>query len=361
MATKKILVFHPDIYLHHTSNEYSINIYKILTKHRDVRSFEWFLKHPFNMNVDTMFLNWYENTVGNTNSIITQYVAYALKYWILKFAKKRGIKIIFAYHNKTPHNITKESRLYETVIRPFILKYLKISDEIAIISKKTEQYLQAEYKEIELAEKISYIPHGTYKKYKVDLSTLAERYKISTTTPLFVMLGKMGKYKNTDIAIKAFTNADIDATLLLIGGCEKQYRDYLMELIGDNSSIISSFEAVSDEDYSGLMQLANAVILPYENTSLNSGVMINAFSNGTTVIGTNIEMLQDFPNDLVYGYNYKGREDHIKSLSEQMTKAYLEKEKLKEKGQKLEELINENNSWDQVEHAICEMLKEEVF
>ena len=99
--------------------------------------------------------------------------------------------------------------------------------------------------------------------------------------------------------------------------------------------------------------MADAVVLPYENTSINSGMMINAFSNGTTVIGTNVEMLQDYGSDVVYGYSYSNTGQHIAALAEAMRRAERDgKGKLSAKGHKLEELMNLCNEWSKVEEAL---------
>lgn len=345
-----ILIFHPDINTHKTSNENHIKTYECLSKVKDVKSFEWFLKHPFHKNIDTMFLNWYENTLKNKKNFI-QKIQYFVKKLILLFAKARNIKIYYAFHNKTPHNIKKESGLYKKTVRPFMAFCLKKADRVVILSKGSVRYLQKEFPEVELKDKIFYIPHGTYTKHEYDPEELKKKFNLNEGL-LFVCLGQISTYKNTDIAVKSFVKANIKGTFLVAGKGDEDYVQKLKEEGNDNVIIYPNF--ITDEEYSGLMQMADIAVLPYETTSLNSGVMFNAFSNGTSVAGTKIEMMEDFSEELVYGYTYHSKDEHVLELARAMKKAEADYNDgtLKDKGRQLEELIRKDNNWEKIRAVI---------
>lgn len=351
---KKILIFHPDIHLHKTNNEYTKKIYGILKKKYDVKSFEWFLRHPFSKNVAFMYLNWFENTVGRHN-ILLQKVQYRLKYYFLCFSHFRKVKIAYVVHNKTPHSVIEASPIYQRAAKPFMEKALNKADIIIELCSHTESYLKNEFNLSNADDKIILVPHGKYTKYECKIDKYLEKYNIGQNEMVFCFVGKMDKYKNIDIIIKAFYQANIKGKLLLVGKCDDMYKKTLHDLIID-SRVVCDFSFVSDEDMSGLFQMAHAVVLPYENTSINSGILINAFSNGTTVIGTKIEMLQDYSEELVYGYSYETVEEHILELSKAMKRAELdfENNRLKEKGSNLEILMQKNNDWKNIE---TELLK----
>lgn len=356
MKNKRIIVFHPDINVHKTRNEYTHKVYSILEEKYDVRSLEWFIAHPFNKDIVCIYLNWYENTIGKDVFLI-QKLQYSIKYAILCFAHIRRIKIIYVIHNKTPHNLLVTSELYQNIVKKFMEKSLNLVDIIIELCEHTTVYLENGFRIRNLRNKIRFIPHGKYTKYDCGIEKYLSKYGIKRDELLFCFIGQMDKYKNIDLIIEAFYESCVKAKLLLVGKCLNDYKDYLESIIKDNS-IIRDYTFVSDEDMSGIMQAAHAIILPYENTSINSGIMINAFSNGTTVIGTNIEMLQDYPQNLVYSYSYGNRKEHIQALSNAIRLAEddFQKGAIKEKGNRLESIMNEKNTWEDIKLKLLSII-----
>ncbi|WP_318709670.1 glycosyltransferase family 4 protein [Candidatus Acetatifactor stercoripullorum] len=356
MDKKRILIFHPDIYVHRTNNEYTKKMYAILEKKYEVKSLEWFIKHPFDRAVDCMYLNWYENIIGKP-SVVAQNFQYMLKYAVLIWAKCRKIKIVYVVHNKTPHSIDMDSSVFRFAAKPFMNRVLNIADVIVELCKHTESYLQSAFKVKGLHDKMVLIPHGRYTKYKCDLALYRSKYSIKDSELLFCFVGKMDRYKNVDVIIKAFYMSKVCGKLLLAGKCDEHYKQVILDMVKDEN-IICDFGYVTDKDMSAIMQMAHAVVLPYDKTSINSGIMINAFSNGTTVIGTRIEMLFDFDESKVYGYSYAGKEDHIVALSKSMERAYNDftSGRIKIKGCLLEKQILHENDWNSIESKMLETI-----
>lgn len=351
MKQKEFLVFHPDIYRHNTNNEYTKKIYSILNSEYEVKSFEWFLTHPFSKNIKAIYLNWFENTIGNDRLFIQKF-QYAIKLLVLWFAHIRKIRICYVIHNKTPHSISETSLIYRKASKKFIQKALNLSDRIIELCVSTEKYLSEEFSVKDLSVKIRLVPHGNYTKYTCDRNELLKKYGLGKEDFVLAYVGKMDKYKNIDLIIKAFYKADIQGFLLIVGKIEPEYEKEIKKTITDNR-VITDFSYVSDENMSGIMQIADAIVLPYDKTSINSGIMINSFSNGTTVIGTNIEMLQDYEGDLVYGYTYYNKKDHINKIAREIKKAETDgKIILDNKGKQLEECVNRNNNWTLVRKCL---------
>lgn len=359
MKDKKILIFHPSINEHPTNNEYTKNIYEMLQTKYDVKSLEWFIKHLFNKNIKGIYLNWYENTIG-PDIMLVQKIQYFLKYCLLLAAKAKKCKIYFVVHNKTPHGMNKNSVCYKYAVKPFLTKCLNIADHIIVLCRPTEKYIKGEFKVKQLHKKLCFIPHGKYTKYKCDLNFYRKKYQIEKDELVFCFVGKMDRYKNIDIVIKSFYEAKICGKLLLAGKCDEEYRNKISVLIQD-TNVICDYRFVSDEEMSAIMQVADAVVLPYDNTSMNSGIMINSFSNGTTVIGTDIEMLQDYPHDLVYGYTYSNEQEHIEALARAMKTAEVDfkTDILKQKGKKLETMVNNDNTWEVVQRKLLKIVNME--
>ena len=344
---RSIIIFHPDIKTHHTNNEYTKKIYGLIESKYRIESLEWFVRHPFNKNIHSLYLNWYENTVGSER-VHVQKIQYILKILILKIAKIRKIKVVYVVHNKTPHNISMTSDIYREAVKPFMNKALNMSDVIVELCKHTEDYLESEYRIKGLHDKTVLVPHGKYTKYKCLTEKYRGKYKIDDNEFVCCFVGKMDKYKNVDIIIKAFYKSGIKAKLLLVGKCDEKYEGEITKLIKDDK-VICDFTYVTDKEMSAIMQAVDAIILPYENTSINSGIMINSFSNGTTVIGTDIEMLRDFPDDLSYSYSHDGK-NHVHMLTNALKKAYDDYQtgEYRKKGKELEKIVERNNNWDVV-------------
>lgn len=356
MKSKDIVVFHPDIYKTETDNEYTKNICNVIKSRYDIKSVMWFIKHPFDSRVRCLYLNWYENT-KTEKSFLVQWISYQIKLIALRIAHIRKIRVVYVVHNKIPHALNKNSKIYRRCTKPFMKKALRLSNTVVGLCNETEQYLKVEYEIKDIAKKMYILPHGKYKKYECNLNKIRKRYGISDKELLLTSVGRMDKYKNIDVIIRAFYKANIKGKLLLVGKCDEEYKSHIEKLIKE-SSVICDFRFVSDEDMSGIMQTADAVLLPYTYTSLNSGIMINAFSNGTTVIGTNIGMLKDYPAELVYGYDYSDKKEHVEALSNAMkcAAADFEAGTLKKKGKKLQEKMDKENDWDMVGDMLMNIL-----
>lgn len=322
-----------------------------------MKSLQWFIRHPFARGIRILYVNWYENPVGNKNPLIQKY-QYLFKLIVLKWAKLRGIQVVYVMHNKLPHAFAYDSQIYQKTIKPFMKSSLSTADRIVELSQGTEAYIEKEFDIPNLHKKIRRFRHGMYTKYEQDAQQYREKYGIAKDELVFCFVGKMDQYKNIDIIIKAFYEADIEGKLLLVGKCDESYKDTVLGLIHDDR-IIYDFSFVSDEAMSGIMQTVDAIVLPYENTSLNSGIMINAFSNGTTVVGTHIEMLKDFSDDLVYGYDYKTYDEHVHALASALLRAQQDHRQhtLRQKGKQLETLMNTEHNLQNLESDLLNLFK----
>ncbi len=353
----KKIVFHPDINAHKTNNDYTKKMYALLQELGEVVSLEWYMKHPSAKDVQCLYLNWFENTVKGTNAII-QRLQYGMKLSLLKKAKKKNVKIVYVIHNKTPHNVEKASSLYQKIVKPFMEKSLNLADVVVELCEHTESYLESEFHVPDLHQKMKLVPHGKYEQIPCDLSTYREKYQIAEGEMVFCFVGRIDRYKNVDLVIKAFYESQVQGKLIIAGSCEESYQEQLKALVQD-SQVVCNFSRISDEEMSAILQISDATILPYEKTSINSGVMINAFSNGATVIGTDVEMLQDYSDELVYGYDFDTKEDHLKNLAKKMLEAFEDHKQgnLSRKGEALRERMEKENSWEIVREKLMKLME----
>lgn len=151
------LIFHPGIDRHPTDNEQTLKLYDFLSEKYEIKSLEWYLKNLNNPRVKVIYLNWYENPVGNTNPLF-QWPIYKIKLFVLRHCKRKGTKIVYAFHNQLPHGVEKDSFLYKRIAKPFEKKALLLADTIIIHSKYTKEYIKKEFCiDYEQLEKVEYI------------------------------------------------------------------------------------------------------------------------------------------------------------------------------------------------------------
>lgn len=348
---KKILIFHPDIYKHKKASIYTKHIYALLQSVYYVKSLEWFVCHPFCKGIYGICLFWYENPIGRHSSLVLLKTQYMVKSLILLFAKKRKIKIIYAVHNRTPHSLTDSKQIM--VYRSFMADVLKKSDSVIVLNKSTYSFL-AEEMGVSLPEaKITYLPVGISPKYRTDIGQIRCKYNLGDEDIVFCSIGKIDPYKNIDKIVRAFKYGNLPAKLIIAGKCDEKYQYVINQLIGTDNRIITKFEYLSDEEMAGIMSISDAAILPYEKTSSNSGIMMDAFTNGTTVIGTAIDMAKDFPSELLYTYDFANDDEHIEMLFAGMQRAVRDgKNVLKDKGKQLREYVERENNWKIVEEKL---------
>lgn len=203
---KRIAVFFPDIYLHKSHNEYTNNIYKALQEKYDVKPFEWFIKHPFNKDIEILYLNWYENTSSSLGEWMMR-VEYQIKRMILRFTKIRRVRIVYMVHNKTPHNMDKNSLSYKKIVYPFIKFCLDIADRAIVLCNGTTTYLQEEFPDASIEQKTYKVPLGKYTKYNEDTLSIREYYHIRPDEMVYCFLGSINPYKNKDLIMEAFSEA----------------------------------------------------------------------------------------------------------------------------------------------------------
>lgn len=347
------LIFHPELNRHPSDNEQTIEMTIILSKRYNVVSFEWFLGHLFNKKNKIIYLNWYENIIGNGNFFL-QIVNYLVKLFVLEFCKIRHIKIIYAVHNKTPHGVVAQSFLYKTIIRPFIKKALNIADVIVIHSKKTSEYIECEYG-IKNLDKVKYIPIGKDEKYITNRKDIHLRQKLGIDDSILCLgyVGRLTRYKQIEKAIIAFQNCDIPARLIIVGSADENYKKELNSYI-HSKNVIIDYRYVDDYLMNEIISSLDAMILPYDYSCLNSGPMLQAFLNGTNVIGTAIGTAYDFPLELIYTYDYISDKEHIKKIENMIEKVYQDFNtgELQQKNNLLQEYTLSHNSWKDIEKIV---------
>lgn len=320
------------------SNEYIFNMIGILEEEYHVAGE---LSGPPNvfgaLKTKAVFLNWVED-VG-------------LNEWMkikLIFYKIFGSKIIWVFHNKYPHDaaINKVS----TSNMNWLARHSNI---IMLHSKSSRAYIPDFARN---GKKAVYVPHILYnvQKKKTDTKALKEKYGIGEDDFVFTIFGRIRPYKNIENGIEVFKNMRMQNAKLLIAGTptDIKYARQIKNLCKENNNIILDLRYLSDSKLDTIIDLSDVILLTHKSTSsMNSGVMIQAFSRGKTVIAPDICMARDL---VKYDFFYMYR----KSLGKAMMRSYKNgKDINKHMGKMAQEYIFKNNNKEVVKKCIQDMLK----
>lgn len=249
----------------------------------------------------TVILNWIEDGLD-----------YKMKFQLLLY-QLLGAKIVWAFHNKVPH---------DTECRKNAVKNMKwLADRsncIWLYSQNSRKYIpNRKHNE----KKAVYIPHVMYESRieEIRIEEIQKKYGIKDMDFVFTIFGLIRPYKNIEDAIESFNRLNLSNSKLVIVGnpVNKEYAQKIKNMCIANPNIILNLRYIPNRELDGIIGISDVILLSYDNeSSMNSGVMIQAFSNGKTVISPDICMARDFVKE---GFLYCYR----KSLETVMKKAYL--------------------------------------
>nr|WP_300841152.1 glycosyltransferase [uncultured Acetatifactor sp.] len=296
----------------------------------------------------------------NTKAIILNWIECDLsrkKMKQLVWFKMLGIKIIWVFHNRIPHDSSDNIREIEKT-RKKMGFIAKISDVIILHSYSSWRYLK-EY--TVNGDKAFYIPHVDYMR-QVQWARDVQRGDQDDFK--FVFQGAISPYKNLELLVKVFRELNLPNCQLHIIGkpCSTEYAEKISRL-SVGAKIYLKWEWISDYAVGQEIQKGDVMVLPYDlKSSMNSGAMIAAFSNKRTVIVCANAMAQDFrEEDFLYIYDYSNQESHYCQLKAAMKLAYENGVAVnRAKGEKAFEYIRRHNSEEIVVKRLKKMVKERL-
>lgn len=318
-------------------NEYSVNMIKILQEKYLVAAS---LAEPMDivqmLHTKAVFLNWMEQALDRKMKL--QLILY--KIW--------GAHVIWVFHNKYPHDMEQSVELKKNM--EWMANH---SSKIMLHSKSSVHYIP---NGVRNSKKAVFVPHILYEARKANnnMQAVREHYGIDEGKFVFTVFGAVRPYKNIEGAIAAFQKLCLKDSVLLIAGnpTGRSYAQKITELCKDNKNIILDLKYISNASLDGIIDMSDVVIMPYKDgSSMNSGVMIHAFSKGKTVVTPNICMARDMAAEK-FMYIYRT------SLGKAMRKAYRNGKEINRKmGARAREYINKNNNRDAVKKCLYGMLQ----
>lgn len=286
-------------------------------------------------NIDVIYLNWIEDVMDEVDRRL------------LLRAEKCGIKIIWVFHNRVSHDANKEIMCRENIC--FLIKHIH---KIVVLSHESVKYLLEYDSDLDRGG-IFYLPHQNYLTAYGELEDLELKSRLPKDKFVYGCIGTLRPDKNFELVIRAFTRMpDNEKCVLLIIGepSSEGYYATLQELSKDNENIYFVSSRIPDYMMNFYVQLMDVLVLPYDlKTSMNSGIMLLAFTNRRTVISSDISMAYEFDENMLYRYSYDDDEQHLEQLLLQMEAAYRDgRECVREKGELLYQEAKVSNAKENV-------------
>lgn len=253
------------------------------------------------------------------------------------FYKKCGIKIIWVFHNRLPHECSGGDEIKK------MSWIADNSDVIILLSKASVKYLPGKNNE----RKTFYAPHPLYQVYESDC--FANRKNLFSNENITIgFLGMIRPYKRIELLIKLAKEEKIN---LIVAGFATvpEYAEKIRESVAGADNIFFTTEKNSDRDFFFYHQQADIIALPYNTkSSMNSGSMIMAFSCAKPVLVTDIAMARDLANEaFVHIIHGETNEDIEMEFRLELKKCIAQGvEKLKEQGALARTYVENNNSLD---------------
>lgn len=306
------------------------------------------------LKTDIVILNWFER-LGN--SMPRRIFKFAAKIAILATLKLFGKKVFYVFHNQVSHEESDKRLSW------FFIRYLcRNIDRIIILSAASKDILSKYLSARQVEKKVRLVPHPNYiDAYGAPDSGIVRDVK----TPTLLFIGAIRPYKNIELILSVARKYRNREVRFIIAGrpFSEDYKEKIETAARDLTNVDLKLAFIADSEIPSLVQSADALILPYDvQNSLNSGTVLLAFSYARTVICPNIATLLDFPQELVYGYDYATEAGHETALMEQ-TGRFIDdfrddRKAVLNKGSALKSLVEKNNSASFIDARYREILGE---
>lgn len=232
---------------------------------------------------DIYLFNWPENLVFRKLGYI-QIAFFLIDLVILKI---RGVRIVWLFHNISPH------QGHTWVTKAIYRIFFHWSNLVVTHSQRALKYIKEQTK-----VKCIFIPHPFRKKIcptKDDDSNY--QYDI-------IIWGSIYRYKGIVEFLKSRINWTTPFKILIIGKCnDADYDSQIRSFVDKNITYQNRF--VDEIERDNLILSSRYVVFPYlKNSISSSGALIDSLQLGKTVIGPNVGAFQELSVDgLCYTFN----------------------------------------------------------
>ena len=266
------------------------------------------------------FFSFYEDI--KSSSKFKVYAKFIQHIFVIKYLKAHGVKIVHTVHNGVSHDLN--CRAIESKLAKFLLTE---ADRVIMLCDETLSVVKKNYN-LDISGKAVKIPHPNYigiygNEVKEDIRA---KFHISPNDMVVLFLGLVRPYKNIELIIQLARDYKGKDVKFLIAGeaYDPEYMKKIRKLASGLDNVIITGEFVENDNMASYLSAADVMILPYENTSLNSGPIFIGPSFKTNVICPDIGSAKEFPDGYLYMYSYEKKVEHYKKLKGAMDTAVNE-------------------------------------
>ena len=332
------------------TNEYITQMQKAIIS-AGYTAYEGSLKRAI-FSCDVFHFNWFEATDGGPVRSKIRCLKKYLKLLLLRICGKRTV---FTFHNKMPHDEASRNPASFSLLR-YMLEH---SEAVVIHCMESVTHITKILPGIDKG-KIVYVPHPNY----IAAYPGTKRYSNEArgkSDILLTFVGAVRKYKCLEVLVRAAKELQeySGVHFLICGKGDEAYTAELKAMAEGSSNITTDFRFIEDGEIPSLLEMSDAVMLPYDTTSeLNSGASYLAFSFGRTIIGTHTGTTRDLDDQsLIYCYDYTDdEEEHVSRLKEAVMRFCADfrndPEAVRRKGWKLQDIMIREHSLEQTARGL---------
>lgn len=299
-----------------------------------------------------LHLHWLYNfrfPIKKLDNTITQTLTTMCFCLLLLEIKLLRYKLVWTVHNVIPHEKT-------FVFQDHILKLLAWACDLKIVhSKQTLNIMKLLKLDV---KRTKVIPIGTYTNvYDNSVSKEDARKHLDLENSEFVIMffGMIKPYKGIVKLLDVFSRMLLPNTkLLIVGQCDDAELKNKIMKYKSIKNIRIHFGYVSDNDVQLYFNACDVVVLPFEEITTSSTVLL-AFSFYRTVIAPYIGAIADIPQNL--GFFYCKENCKEGSLEDAMLDAYKNKDKVSSMGNEAHKYVK-NFSWKAIGEKTEQAYKE---
>lgn len=229
-----------------------------------------------------------------------------LEFWLLKLARKRGIKVVYTIHNVLPHDSGPEQKAtYEAIYG--------LADRLICHDTCASERLVREFNVD--SSKISIIAHGPLFDQPTSRKVGSARnsLKLSPSQTLVLWQGILRPYKGVSFLLKAWQKVmknltDQQAVLAVVGNGDEQLLDEVREQVRSlnlSSSVKLDLRFISVDEMTDLYLDAGILVYPYSEVT-TSGALMTGIGYGKAIVATRLpafeQLLQNGENALLVAY-----------------------------------------------------------
>lgn len=295
-----------------------------LAGERVVYARDFALSRKVRKGVDAVFVNWFEdlNSKDQWKNVV-RYLARSLFLRYVKLSKKHLVYVM--------HNIESHDHGWDWASRRLRASMLYRSDAIMVLCDKTKDVIRSqttpeEYSSIE--GKIKKVSLPNYRKnYSSSNASITGRLGVNTECFVCAFIGAIRPYKRIELILDLASDRDLakkNIQFVIAGPVrDESYLVQLKGMVSGTDNVLFAPGFIPDEEMYDYIQSANIILLPYNiASSLNSSSAILAFSCGRNVVVPAIGTVMEFPQGLIYSYDYESSDDEYSSFKNAVLMSY---------------------------------------